>query len=119
MVRLFLIVQGVGAIILGHFAQAAIGTAGGTLTLAWWWVGLLFAGGLLALGMALVGHRQTPWALGGAAISTAMIGRAADILANIDAFEGRPSLAVAIWGVMGLSTLTAWVVVGALAGVRE
>lgn len=119
MVRAFLLVQGVGAVVLSYFVGASVGDANGDLTLAWVWVALLALGGLGALAMAALGHRETPWAVTGAAISTAMIGRSGDILANLHEFIGRPALAVALWGVMGLSTLTAWVVVGALAGVRE
>lgn len=108
-------VQGVGGLVLGGFTWASIGDASGSLTTPRLWSLMLMIGSVLALGL-IRHHTKTSWALAGATLSTAMLGRGIDILANLDEFVGRPGLAVAVWITMGASTFAAWVAVGAMAG---
>ena len=122
---MFALVQGSGALLLAWLIWRARDstTYAGSLTANMAELILLGFGGLLAVGLAVPGVKLTGWrwSVAGATISTAMLGRASDLIWNHTAFTGRVEIRYSLWLVMGISTLASWALIGAIAdpGDRE
>jgi hypothetical protein len=101
--------------LLAYFTWVARDDGGSSLTFDEVWAALLTFGGVSAVLTMFTWYRNDwTWALSGSMLSTAMFGRSLDIQTHVDEFSGRPGLAIAVWAILGLSTATAWLVIGAM-----
>jgi hypothetical protein len=111
--------QGIGALLLGYYSWITRGDGGGELLFNELWPLMLAVGGVVAL-TQVRWRTETSWGIAPTFIVAASAGRALDIAFFSPAqFTGRPQLAIAIWTVIAIGTLTSWALVGALIGVFE